>query len=255
MSTLQRKAAPKKARAYHKGNVAKDLYAAALEILKTERFEDVSVRRLTQIVGVTPANFYNHYPSLSYLMQLIAADGFRQLAKIKRNVWGTARSRKDAARQTAIKYVEFAIANKQLFRIMFGQIPDDQRDPALRGAADEGFGDTVELVYGKSLYDPNDIPGSHERAIVAYTFFALIYGLARLTMEGQFTFKSGKKEEMTDFVSAAVETFINGSCALPFASDDEIVEEKAKRTPRRAALKSVRTRSLRQRGPGKHVPA
>ncbi len=154
----ERKRPPKQVRAYHKGNVAEDLYAAASDILKTERFEDVSVRRLTQIVGVTPANFYNHYPSLNYLMQLIAADGFRQLAKIKRSVWNAAKSRKDAARQTAIKYVEFATANKQLFRIMFGQIPDDQRDPALRGAADEGFGETVELVYGKSLYDPNDFP-------------------------------------------------------------------------------------------------
>jgi len=234
----ERKRSPRKSRAYHKGNVAEDLYAAAVHILKTERFEDVSVRRLAQIVGVTPANFYNHYPSLSYLLQLIAADGFRQLAKMKRSVWNTATSRKDAARQTAIKYVEFAIANKQIFRIMFGQIPDDQRDPALRGAADEGFGETVELVYGEPLYDPNDIPGSHERAIVAYAYFALLYGLARLTMEGQFTFKSGKKEEMIDFVAAAVDAFISGSCALPFASGDE---KEVARPPRRAALKNVLT--------------
>ena len=235
----ERKRPPKKPRAYHKGNVAEDLYAAALHLLKTKRFEDVSVRRLAQIVGVTPANFYNHYPSLNYLMQLIAADGFRQLAKMKSDVFEAATSRTEAARQTALKYVEFALANKQIFRIMFGQIPDDEWDPELRNAADEGFGGTVELVYGKSLYDPNDIPGSHQRAIVAYAFFALLYGLARLTMEGQFSFKTGKKEEMNEFVAAAVDTFLSGSCALPFVSGDARVGKEMTRPVRTAKLKTA----------------
>lgn len=235
----ERKRPPKKPRAYHKGHVAEDLYAAAVRLLETERYEDVSVRRLAQIVGVTPANFYNHYPSLNHLMQEIAADGFRQLAKMKRSVWKTAQSRKEAARQTAVKYAEFAIANKQIFRIMFGQIPDALRNASLRGASDEGFSDLVELVYGKRLYDPNDIPGSHERAIVAYAFFALLYGLARLTMENQFVFESGKKAEMIEFVTAAADTFITGSSAAPFAEEGSIAEKTVARAPRRTPRRAA----------------
>ena len=49
MGKTQKKAAEK--RPYHRGNVAEDLTAAALRLLKTERYEDLSVRRLTREIG------------------------------------------------------------------------------------------------------------------------------------------------------------------------------------------------------------
>ena len=63
-------------RRYHKGNVAEDLMAVAVRILETERVEDLSVRRLAREVGVTPANFYNHFVSLNDLLLDLAADAF-----------------------------------------------------------------------------------------------------------------------------------------------------------------------------------
>lgn len=229
-----RSRSPKKVRSYHKGNVAEDLHSAAVKLLETENHEDISVRRLCQIVGVTPANFYNHYPSLNYLLQKIAADGFRQLLRMRQAVLKAAKTRQEAARNTAAAYLEFAFANKQTFRLMFGQIPDSMRDPTLREASDEGFSDFVQMVYGTPNYNPDDIPASHEKAIVAYAFFALLYGLARLSMEGQFYFHTGKKTEMLDFVTAAADTFITGSCAIPFAEGDTVTPGITPKKPLRS---------------------
>src|SRR4051812_9067388 len=72
----KRPAAKPSARAYHKGNVAQDLLEVATRLLKTERVEDITVRRLCREVGVTPGNFYNHFPTLEWLLLDLAADGF-----------------------------------------------------------------------------------------------------------------------------------------------------------------------------------
>ena len=60
---------------YHKGNVAEDLFAAASRLIETEGIDSLTVRRLCREVGVTAANFYNHYPSLEVLLLDVAAAG------------------------------------------------------------------------------------------------------------------------------------------------------------------------------------
>lgn len=198
-------------RQYHKGNVAEDLMAVAVRILESERIEDLSVRRLAREVGVTPANFYNHFPSLNDLLLEIAADAFLERAKNLGHIRRTAKTRAEALKRSVISYVEFASTNYQLFRIMFGHIPDAHKHERYRAASDASFGQLVELVYGRPVYDPNDIPASHEKAKVAYGVFAMSYGLARIVVEGQFQFDGeDKRAEARQFIESVIDTFITG---------------------------------------------
>jgi AcrR family transcriptional regulator len=197
-------------RQYHKGNVAEDLMVAATRILETEPVEELSVRRLAREVGVTPANFYNHYPSLNDLLLEIGAQGLHQRARQLAHIRRTSKTKADAVRRVVRSYVELALSNYQLFRIIFGLIPDGMQHAHFSAASDESMGELVELVYGERIHDPSDLDTSRERCKAAYGLFALGYGLARITVDGSVPFSKERRAEMLRFVDSVVDGFIAG---------------------------------------------
>lgn len=213
----QRKKPARKPRAYHKGNVAQDLLAAAARILKTERVEDVSVRRLAREVGVTPANFYNHFPSLDDLLLTLAAENFDKFRLDAQRIIAERKSRREAILQRSFMFVDFAMANKQVFRIMFGHLPNSIANARFREASNASFGQLMHLVYGRDIFDPADLRRSHIQGRAAYAVFAIIYGLARNIMEDQFQFATGSRAEIHQFVEAVMNTLLDGSVAKQLA--------------------------------------
>lgn len=159
-------------RAYHKGNVAADLKAAALRLLKTERLEDISARRLCREVGVTYANFYNHFPSYDYLMLDIAADAFAARVESNRRIIEASSSRREAMFEIAVTTVEFAVKTPQLFRLMFGQIESEMGPPRFDEEASRSMRVLGRAAGAESVDDPN-----------AYAFFAFTQGLARIVSQ------------------------------------------------------------------------
>ncbi len=200
-------------RPYHRGNVAEDLTAAALRLLKTERYEDLSVRRLTREIGVTPANFYNHFDNLDDLLLNIAASAHQRRADYLPKIIARSKNRVEAAKAAALDFVEFAIANPDIFRMMFG-LPSRTKHARFTAAADRSFGALVALVYGENLYDPTDLTTTHIRCQTAYGFFALTYGLARIVLEQNI--EMSNRAEIRTFVEQVVEKFINGSVGADF---------------------------------------
>jgi AcrR family transcriptional regulator len=211
VSTPPRKTAQKKSRAYHKGNVAQDLIAVAVKILKEEHAEDISVRRLAREVGVTPANFYNHFRSVDDLLLTIAAQSVADRARDRARIMAHAKSRRDGLMQVCIDFVEFAMANKELFRITFGQVPNGMTHKRFREASDASFGQFITYVYGSNLYDPTVPKLSHERSKGGYALFALIYGLARNIIEDQYLFETGSRAEIRQFVELVVGALLDGT--------------------------------------------
>lgn len=203
----------KEPRPYHRGNVAEDLTAAAMRLLKTERYEDLSVRRLTREIGVTPANFYNHFENLESLLLDIAAKAHRERAAQTVKIIAKTSSRVEAARVAAVDFVEFAQANTEVFRIMFG-LPARIGHKAFVEASDQSFGMLVRLVYGANLYDPANLAETHVRCRTAYGYFALIYGLVRIVLEGNVDLNS--KAETREFVESVVNGFLTGEVMADF---------------------------------------
>jgi AcrR family transcriptional regulator len=198
------------ARQYHKGNVAEDLMEAAARILETETVEDLSVRRLAREVGVTPANFYNHYPGLNDLLLEIGAKALQARARHLAHIRRTSKTKAEAIKRVVRSYIDLALSHYQLFRIIFGLIPDGMQHQRFREASDESMGELVELIYGQRIHDPADLDASRERCKAAYGVFALGYGLARITVDGSVPFSSERRADMLKFVESVVEGFIAG---------------------------------------------
>jgi AcrR family transcriptional regulator len=204
---------PAAPRQYHKGNVAEDLKLATLRILEAERLEDLSVRRLAREVGVTPANFYNHFASLNDLLYEIGADFFRERARQMAHIRRTAKNRAEAMRRVTVSYLDLALARPQMFRLLFGALPDAQFHPAFRDASDESMAEIVEIVYGERLHDPAHLQNTRERCKAAYGLVALGTGLARHVVEGVVPFSSKQQAEMRRFFESVVDSFIAGELA------------------------------------------
>ena len=169
--TETKTAARPRTRPYHKGNVAEDLKKTAERLLRTERFEDISARRLCREVGVAYANFYNHFPSFDYLMLDIAADGFAARIAMNGAYIAKAKSRHELLHDIAAGTVEFAVANPQLFRIMFGQIEGSGINARFEELSETALRVLARAVGGKAMSGPS------------LSFFAFTQGLARIVTQ------------------------------------------------------------------------
>ena len=197
-----------KARSYHKGNVAEDLKAAAARLLKHDRVENISARRLAREVGVASANFYNHFPSLDYLWLEIAADGFQNREATNRRILETAPSQEEAMIEIAQSSVEFALENPELFKIMFGQIADRESHKRYIERSRASFNVLVEAATGI----PHK-PG--RRHTEAYAFFSFINGLTRIVVQGMVSDMTRTESARRGFVEDVTRSFLRGHVRRP----------------------------------------
>src|SRR5215470_16395265 len=71
-----------RARAYHHGNLQKQLIAAAEEILSEKGVEGFTLREAARRVGVSPAAPAHHFKDATGLLTEVAALGFAELAQM-----------------------------------------------------------------------------------------------------------------------------------------------------------------------------
>jgi AcrR family transcriptional regulator len=195
---------------YHKGNVSEDLFAAASRLIESEGLKSLTVRRLCREVGVTAANFYNHYPSLEVLLLDLAAAWVDLLSTSTNRIIKRAKPREEKLVEITIQYVEFSLEHPDLFRVMYGQVSGSGAHGLFYSRMEDSFSALVKLVYGEDIYRADDVAWSHIHCRKAYAFFAFAYGLARLISMQMITFASGTKAERQKFVREMAWTFANG---------------------------------------------
>ncbi|WP_010510799.1 TetR/AcrR family transcriptional regulator [Komagataeibacter europaeus] len=193
---------------------------ATVRILKTERLEDLSVRRLAREVKVAPANFYNHYGSLNNLLLEIAADYFEVFREQAAHIGRTSANRTEALKRTVFYFVDFARSHPQLYRLMFGYIPDAYTYPRYRLTAGAAFEDLMELIYGYKVFTISDDFGPNDMAVlgskvqIGYGMYAMLCGLSNLFVandsEGPFANASDPRESIVAFLNGILDAFIKG---------------------------------------------
>ena len=193
---------------YHKGNVPLRMMEAAERILATETAEDITARRLCREVGVTSANFYNHYPSLEFLLLEIAAKGFEERIRMMRRLLKRGLPREEAMVQCAVKTVELGLEKPQLFRIMFGYSKNPKQNPKYVELADRSLATLTQIVYGEDFFRADDIAWSHEHCKRTYAFFSFIYGVAVAISTDMISNPSGTRKDLIRYVEALTRTFI-----------------------------------------------
>ncbi|OUR80341.1 hypothetical protein A9Q83_01170 [Alphaproteobacteria bacterium 46_93_T64] len=112
-------------RTYHHGDLRNALLMTALDTLVTEGLDKVTLRNIAKKTGVSQAAPYAHFKDKSALLVEVAAVGFSKLKYALSSELKECESTEEyryVLSNMGVAYVEFAIENKALFRLMFGDV-------------------------------------------------------------------------------------------------------------------------------------
>jgi len=157
-------------RNYHHGNLANALLVAVKTLLDQDRIQEVGLRELARHVGVSATAAYRHFASKEHLLATVAAVGFKDLS-------ATLDAASSRGEPVGRAYIEFALHNRGLFRLMFGPILNERANyPALDQAAEGAFSRL------RSLGAADGSPPKGEIGDLAA--WGLIHGLSGLFLAG-----------------------------------------------------------------------
>lgn len=159
---------------YHHGDLRRALVEAGLKLLVAGGAESLGLREVARAVGVSASAPYRHFENRQALLAAIAREGFLEFdAALDRAGEGLAPESRLEAMGRA--YVGFALANPQLFRLMFSPEVGKDANPGLMEAARASYQSLTALA--ASTGGP-----SRETAVSTW---ALVHGLAVLLLDDQ----------------------------------------------------------------------
>ena len=187
---------------YHHGDLKEALIAASHKILREKGADSLSLRAVAAEVGVSHMAPYSHFKSKKSLFQEVAASGFDELASKMTSDSNGLTNASELILSYGVTYIEFALAQPQLYRLMLGQVENLGR----RGAGKVHDGKPVQASLDvspelqRSSKRPFDLLESafaqtsrHELKVKAQALgaWSMVHGMAALLIEGHFEIPLG----------------------------------------------------------------
>ena len=168
---------------YHHGNLRAELLEAAINQLRNAEIEELSLRALARDLGVSQTAPYRHFSDKGELLAAMAARGYRDLLTALQRSSETCNGLPDEQLIAfAHAYVNYAAANPQLFKLIFGPATQPaEKYPELRAASR----DTLRLVQDilQQGIDAGVFQQGENAADLANAGWSGIHGLATLLID------------------------------------------------------------------------
>ena len=119
---------------------AREIVAAARELLEAEGPEGLSMRRVAERVGIRAPSIYKHLPDKQALEAALISAGFEELAEVFE-------PRPRRPRRSVAPTARYALAHPHLYRLMT-ETPARPRDRLAPGVEDRAARPLVEAVGG-----------------------------------------------------------------------------------------------------------
>jgi AcrR family transcriptional regulator len=162
-------------RSYHHGDLRDALLKAAEKILRSRGLAGLTLRAIAREAGVSHGAPAHHFPDLSTLLSELVAVGFGRLADyLEKGLTAPGVTR----RNTDHAYLEFALANRAMFLLMFRDDQFDPRNPTLRAARARTFG-----VLAKIAPDGRMTP--RQRIGAMTSAWSMVHGFSILAVENR----------------------------------------------------------------------
>lgn len=182
LSTFDSASVMDKKGAYHHGNLRADLVAAAVGILRVSGDGGVTLRAAARAAGVSQTAPYRHFSDKGALLAAVAENGFAGLYARCKEVLSSAKGPRDCLHQLGRVYVQFALDEPAMFRLMFsaelGQLkPHHPELAAASRQVYETLQRAVEGILSEASVDGPDVDTSSVAA------WSLVHGLALLLLD------------------------------------------------------------------------
>jgi len=196
------------ARPYHHGDLRRVLIDAALQL--AAEGAEVSVREAARRAAVSPGAPFRHFPNRDALMAAVAEEAQRRFRAEIEATLAEARPADPLARFRAfgIAYVRWAIRNPAHFEIIStGRYFAHGSSPELTRDNDELVALTEQMLTeaaAQGLLRSTDL----KRILIAGR--SLIYGFARMNLDGHFPRWGVEEGEIERMAEAVIDLFIAG---------------------------------------------
>lgn len=170
---------------YHHGNLKEALLDTALELIDAEGLEAVTLREITQRLGTSRSAVYRHFESKEALIQGVIEKGYAYLDELISPIFLDKEHTLDERfEKMGRTYLEFAIKRPNLYRLLFGEKYQYERE-AVCDYRDEnkatGFYVLIALL--REAQEAGII-APVDPMVQAATVWASIHGLASLLIDG-----------------------------------------------------------------------
>ncbi|HKG93971.1 MAG TPA: TetR/AcrR family transcriptional regulator [Gemmatimonadaceae bacterium] len=180
----------REARPYHHGDLRRALVDAALALLREHGLEALTLRAVARAAGVSQTAPYRHFADRAALLAGVAEDGFRRLyTRMLRAVGAPispGHTERSGLQRLALEYLRFALEHPAEYRLMFG----DELAGHAPAALPPAFGEARESVFallrgGIVRLQELGLVRAGDPAAMALSAWALVHGLAMLSLDGQ----------------------------------------------------------------------
>ncbi|MFM8651990.1 MAG: TetR/AcrR family transcriptional regulator [Acidimicrobiaceae bacterium] len=179
---------------------------AAVKYVADSGPDGLSFRQIAADAGVSHQAPYHHFGDRSAIFGEIALEGFRKFAAV---MGAPARADEDSENCVRLceRYVDFAIANKGHFRVMFrADLCQMHESPETEKAADDAFATLLDAVSEMV----GDSASLDEIRVQATAMWSLAHGLATLIIDGPLENKIGKVSDRRALVRSVAQRAAEG---------------------------------------------
>jgi AcrR family transcriptional regulator len=197
--------APQKS--YHHGNLRNELLDTAEAQLAEAGTEELSLRALARRVGVSQTAPYRHFSDKNDLLAALAARGYRKLLDALESAGQRAGAGPvEQMHAFAHCYVNYAVANPDLFKLMFGPTLQPQKTyPELYQASRETY-ELVRTIMRRGI--EQGVFRDEDDHYLANAGWSGIHGLATLKVDTPQLFE--RHVDLQRQIDIGVRIFIEG---------------------------------------------
>jgi len=169
---------------YHHGNLKEELIRESLKMVESGGIASITLRELTNRLGTSRTALYRHFTSKEELLQEVIQAGFE---KLDTHIFSTLDSDLDLnlkLHDLGRAYIDFAIKNPNLYRMIFGHEIKEQREESCDINEREdapGFHKLVDII--TDAQNAN-ILKKDDAFMQATVMWSMLHGLSNLLIDG-----------------------------------------------------------------------
>lgn len=172
---------------------------AAKEILRSEGADALSLRAIAAAVGVSHMAPYTHFKNKRELLQAVAASGFDELAERMLIEKKPDLRRRDLILNYGVVYVQFAVENPEIYRLMLSQVDTGGRrnkgtkpESPAKVRVSEKLESSTQRPF-KLLHAAFAKPGVDDKVVLARALgaWSMVHGMSALIIDGHLQIPKG----------------------------------------------------------------
>jgi len=204
---------------YHHGNLREVLITEGLALAAEAGLDAVSIREVARRAGVSPGAPFRHFPDKVALMTAVAEEAMARFRAEIVAALGRETSGDPIRRIRAIgkAFLDWARRNPTHFEIISSRRAIDFAGSASLGASNaEIQAQMVSLLEEAAQCGLLRVNDPH---LIQITGRALVYGLARMLIDGQFPSWGVTEDEAEDVMERSLDLFLSGLRKAPASAD------------------------------------